>query len=83
MRKLSLEIPDDAFSALRQDPEHFLAEMRLAAAAKWYEIGSISQEKAAAIAGLGRAKFIEALARYGVSPIQTTAEQLEEEFERG
>ena len=35
---LDLELPRDAFSALRQEPEQFVREMRLAAAIKWYDI---------------------------------------------
>jgi predicted HTH domain antitoxin len=67
---LSIELPRDAFSALRQEPVVFVQEMRLAAAVKWYEVGRISQAKAAEIAGVSRAEFLAALARYGVTPFQ-------------
>jgi predicted HTH domain antitoxin len=67
---LSIELPQDAFSALRQEPVVFVQEMRLAAAIKWYEVGRISQAKAAEIAGISRAEFLTALARYGVTPFQ-------------
>jgi len=80
-KTLTLELPDDAFSALRQSPEEFGREMRVAAAIKWYELEQISQGKAAEIAGLSRSAFIEALSRYGVSPIQGTADQLEREVQ--
>jgi len=50
--------------------------MRLAAAVKWYEMGVVSQEKAAEIAGLTRADFIFSLARFGVSPFQSSAEEI-------
>lgn len=74
--QLVLELPRDIFSALRQEPEQFLREMRLAAAVKWYETAQVSQAKAAEIAGLSRAEFIDALARFDVSPFQVTAEEL-------
>ena len=56
--------------------------MRIAAAVKWYELGEISQGKAAEIAGLTRADFINALSRYQVSPWQDTQTELQEELER-
>lgn len=74
---LSIELPQDAFSALRQEPDAFVREMRLAAAVKWYELERISQAKAAEIAGVSRAEFIAALARYQVTPFQyRSAEEL-------
>ncbi|MBK8989550.1 MAG: UPF0175 family protein [Chloroflexi bacterium] len=74
--QLTLELPQDIFSALRQEPETFLREMRLAAAVKWYETEQISQSKAAEVAGISRAEFLAALARFGVSPFQITADEL-------
>ena len=50
------------------------------AAVKRYEAGELSQGKAAEIAGLTRAGFIEELAGFKVSPIQYTAEELAEEL---
>jgi predicted HTH domain antitoxin len=77
---LKLDMPEGAFSALRKAPEEFTREMRLAAAVKWYEMGTISQEKAAEIAGLSRAEFIASLSRFKVSPFQYTAQEAAEEL---
>jgi predicted HTH domain antitoxin len=77
--QLTLELPQDIFSALRQEPETFLREMRLAAAIKWYETERVSQAKAAEIAGLSRAEFLNALAQWQVSPFQITADELIQE----
>lgn len=73
---LDLQLPRELFSSLRQDPEQFVLEMRLAAAVKWYETERISQGKAAEIAGVSRAEFLAALDSYGVTPFQVSADEL-------
>ena len=80
--RISIELDQSVFSALRQDPASFAREMRLAAAAKWYELGLVSQAKAAEIAGLSRAEFLTALARFGVSPFQYEADEIMQEVGR-
>ena len=80
MTTLAVELPESVFSALRRSPQEFVGEMRIAAAVKWYEVGQLSQGKAAEVAGLSRAEFIEALSRFQVSPFQYTAEELAEDL---
>lgn len=80
MQTVSIDLPDAIFAALRKSPAEFASEMRIAAAVKWYELGELSQGKAAEIAGLTRAEFIIALSRFKVSPIQYTADELAEEL---
>ncbi len=80
MKTVSMEFPESVFSALRKNPDEFAQEMRIAAAVKWYKIGEISQGKAAEIAGLNRAEFINILIRYKVSTFQYNTQELAEEI---
>ncbi|MBA3923801.1 MAG: UPF0175 family protein [Nostocaceae cyanobacterium] len=80
MRTVPIQLPETVFSALRKNPEEFVKEMRIAAAIKWYELGEISPAKAAEIAGLTRAEFINALSRYHVDFMQYTSQELTEEL---
>ena len=80
MTQLTLDMPESAFASLHQAPKEFAQEMRIAAAVKWYELGRFSQGRAAEIAGLTRAAFIDALSRYKVSPFQYTEEDIAEEL---
>ncbi len=50
--KITLDFPENAFSSLREGPAKFASELRLAACVKWYELGRISQAKAAEMSGL-------------------------------
>ena len=77
---LKLDIPEGAFSAIRKSPSEFVDEMRLAAAVTWYEMGTISQEKAAEIAGLTRTQFILSLAKFEVSPFQYASDDIKREL---
>lgn len=80
MATLTMEMPETVFSALHADPREFTRQMRVAAAIKWYELGKISQNKGAEIAGLSRSEFIDALGEASVSPLQISSEQLREEL---
>jgi len=82
MATLTIELPDGAFSALRRSPQEFAKEMRIAAAIQWYAQQQISQEKAAEIAGLSRAEFLDELFRRRVPASQVTLHELVKEIER-
>lgn len=81
MINLSIQVPETIFSALRKDPVELAQEMKVAAAVKWYELGEISQGKAAELVGLNRAEFINILYRYQVSPFQYSVKEVFEEIE--
>ena len=83
MVQMTVDMPEAALAALRKDPASFARELRLAAAVKWYELKLISQGRAAEIADLSRRDFLDALARYGVSPFQYGADEIAEEAAGG
>jgi predicted HTH domain antitoxin len=76
MVQMMIEVPEEALASLRKDPQGFAHEMKLAAAVKWFEIGLLSQGRAAEVAGLSRSEFIDSLGRFGVSPFQYGADEI-------
>lgn len=80
MATISFEFDPAVFGALRLSPDEFAREMRIAAAVQWYAQGLVSQGKAAEIAGLSRAEFLEELYRRKVPACQVTLEELREEI---
>ena len=82
MVTVTFELPEDALSSVRKDPDHFAQELRLAAAVKWYEMAVVSQSRAAEISGLSRSEFIAALGRFQVSAFQYEVDEIAEEVNR-
>ena len=82
MIQIKLNLQESAYSALRSSPDEFAQELLIAAVVKWYEVGLVSQSKAAEIAGISRQAFLDALNRFEVSPFQVTPDELEEEITR-
>lgn len=83
MPTVSIEFPDEVLSALRRSPAEFVREVRLAASIHWYQQGEVSQEKAAAIAGLDRVEFLRELAHRMIDVIHVDLDELRREAGRG
>ncbi len=81
IEEIEIELSEDVLLAMQKDPKDMAKEMRIAAAVKWYELGMLSQGKAAEVAGLSRAEFINGLSRFKVSPFQAAAEEILESLE--
>ena len=75
MKRVEIDLPDETFAGLDRESAELATELRAAAAAKWYEVGRVSQEVAAQIAGVSRSEFVLALSRLQVSPMQEGVEE--------
>lgn len=73
---ITLDVPEESLSVFRAGPDEFARQMRLAAVVKWYEMGRVSQSKAAELAGMSRREFLDTLHEFQVSPFQITPEDL-------
>jgi predicted HTH domain antitoxin len=82
MTTLTIDVPDGIFSALRRSPEELMQEMRIEAAVQWYAQQRVSQERAAELAGLSRAAFIDELARRKIPVTQISFDELMDEVRR-
>jgi predicted HTH domain antitoxin len=83
MTTITLDLPEDVYATLRRSPEEFTQELRLAAAIHWYSQGQLSQSKAAEVAGVSRAAFLEELFRRRVPAVQVTLEDVRRELASG
>ena len=83
MTTITLELPDEILSALRRSPTELTRDLRIAAAMYWYGRGMISQERAAALAGLDRTDFLLALSREQVDAFVVDLDDLKAELDRG
>ena len=79
MSEITVDIPEDALEALKESPETAGATLRMAAAAKLYEMGRLSTGAAAQLAGVPRSVFLTRLAEYGVASFDFDEDELDEE----
>jgi predicted HTH domain antitoxin len=80
MAIVTMKIPDEL---VQSSPEQFAQELRLAAAIHWYTRKEISMGRAAQLAGMTLADFLDTLASKKIDVFQVDFDQLKEEVARG
>jgi predicted HTH domain antitoxin len=80
-KEITLELPADLELAVQTTPEELLAQIRLMAALKMFELGKLSSGKAAELAGLSRVDFFEMCGRYRVPIFNYPPGEMEAELQ--
>lgn len=80
VQKATIEVPEEVRLSLNVSPEQFSVEIRMAAAAKLYELGRLSSGRAAELAGISRVRFLHEIARYGVASFELSEDELAQDI---
>jgi len=80
MTNLTLDYPEELTQAVQLTKPELDAQIRLMAALKMFELGKLSSGKAAQLAGLNRAEFLEMCGRYHVSIFNYPPDELQAEL---
>lgn len=79
MREVTIPYPVGLEESVQTTPGEVQQQIRLMAALKMFELGKLSSGRAAELAGLSRAGFFDACARYKVSVFNYSADEVEAE----
>jgi predicted HTH domain antitoxin len=80
MATLTIDVPERFLTDLKRAPEELEKDVRLAAAIEWFRRGLLSQGRAAELADVPRADFIDELARRKIEVFQVDFEELRAEL---
>ena len=81
MTSVTIQLPDELPSSLHRSPIELEKDIKLAAAIDWYRQGLISQGRAAELAELPRAAFLDALAARKIDVIHVDVDELKQEMD--
>ncbi len=77
---LSVSFPASLAWALKMKEKEFENEMKTLSIVKLFELGKISSGNASSLLNINKIDFVEILARYQISCIQTKEDELIEDF---
>ena len=80
MSAVQLDVPEETLISLKTDAESFVQDLKLLGAIKLFELGKLSSGRAAQLAGMGRVELLMTLGRFGVSALQITEEELQQDI---
>ena len=80
MNTLSIHYPESLLVSLHVTEGEFEREARMAMAVKLFDTGRLSSGQAAELAGMPRVHFLYELGRWGVSALQTSEDELENDL---
>ncbi len=83
MTTLTIELPERVLDELHRSSEEVTRDIRLASAVEWFRRGLISQGKAAELAGIARADFLDELAARRIPVFDVDVEALQVEIGLG
>ena len=70
MPTLEIDIPEQTLDHLDMEPSALALAMKTMAALKMYELGRLSSQQAATLAGVSRGEFLQLLRTYQIPPFE-------------